>query len=115
MNNDLEAKVYEKVQKEYDNFIEKIKQLPIDEIIERSYEINCKNEFLEMFYSPSFLEEELEVILKMKNSLDFMYNDWLHTNGGLDEQLRDNLADSLYKLVQREQKLKTNKDKEKER
>lgn len=99
MINELADKVYSKLQKEYIEFINDIKESSKDEIIKKSYEIAIKDEFVNMFYDTcDFNKFQLLAILEKEQPLQFLYNSWEKSDGGINQILEEKLDDDFYEL-----------------
>ena len=86
----LEDRAYEKVQREFDEYIADIKTKSPEEIVEAAYEITYKQEILCMFECEgAFNDKQSVAILKTKNALDYLYNEWLDYDGSVCDTLRD--------------------------
>ena len=108
----IKIDLYEKLDEEYNNFIEKLKKKTPQEIIESSYEKVIKEELKEMFYPSNnqYDVSELKGLIKAKNSLDELYHGWMDCDLSLCEQLEYSVDETL-ELLNRELKSK-NKTKE---
>ena len=96
----IKEEIYNKMEKEYNDFIDKIKSLDIDEIIESAYGITVRKEILLFFESDNNYDiRALRKLIREDNPLDKLYQDWLKTDGGIHEALRDSVNDSLEDLV----------------
>lgn len=88
----LEDRAYEKVQREFDTFIADIKTKSPNEIVNAAYEITYKEEILSMFeIDGAFNDKQSLAILKTKNALDYLYNEWLDYDGSVHDTLRDSV------------------------
>ena len=88
----LEDRAYEKVQREFDEYIADIKTKSPNEIVNAAYEITYKEEILSMFeIDGAFNDKQSLAILKTKNALDYLYNEWLEYDGSVLDTLRDSV------------------------
>lgn len=118
MEEEIRQELYDKLEKEYNNFIEEIKTLPPEKIIDKSYEKVMKEETLSMFIPESemFDMEEIKALNKEKDPLEYLYQGWMDSDLNLNQLYEDNVRDSLYDLVEEQkQKSKENRKKDKER
>ena len=100
MTEKLVNQLYNKLRKEYLEYIENIKQMPIEQVISNSYSIAIRQEFVDMFYgTENYNKYELKVLLEKDNTLDFLYEDWVDAEGGIHNVLEENLSETLYDLV----------------
>ena len=88
----LDDRAYEKVQREFDAFIADIKTKSPNEIVNAAYEIVYKEEILSMFeIDGAFNDKQSMAILKTKNALDYLYQEWLDFDGSVVDTLRDSV------------------------
>lgn len=108
----IKIDLYEKLDDEYNKFIEKLKKKTPQEIIESSYEKVIKEELKEMFYPSNnqYDVAELKGLIKAKNSLDELYHGWMDCDLSICEQLEYSVDETL-ELLNKELKSK-NKTKE---
>ena len=74
--------LYVKLKKEYDEFIESIKSLPITEVIDKAYEIAYKKNILSSFdWIGEYDDEACKALLvgspQIENMLDYLYRSWI--------------------------------------
>lgn len=75
----LIAQLQEKIQKEYDIYIEKLRDMTTDEIIENSYKTSMLKEFVTCFESSSDKITDVKFVkylLRYENLLENLYEDW---------------------------------------
>ncbi len=87
--------LYSKLNKEFDQFIEKLEKLSPKEIISRSYEKVFKEDIVMCFEEGFVEEEDVEKLLEKENLLDFLYNEYLDSDVSYMEMLRDNITSSI--------------------
>lgn len=109
MMENLTNKVYNKLNNEYIQYINNIKNLSAEKIIDSAYEIIIKKEFVDMFYSDNgYKKYALQILLEQDNTLDFLYEDWISSDGGIHKLLKENLIELLYDLDE-EHRIELNK------
>ena len=87
-NEELKAKLIEKVQQEYDDFIADLKGKTAEEIVnEYCYEKVTKEEMLYKIKDRDYEKEELEALLKTEDILSQCYDEWLSSDGNFNEML----------------------------
>lgn len=91
----LNQQLYDKMQGEYNDFIEDLKKKTPDEIIGFSYEKVFKEDILMCFeYAEATLTaNEANALLKQKKPLEFLYNAWLDYDCSYMDMLRDSNKD----------------------
>lgn len=99
MTKELADKVYNKVHNEYMEYIDNIKRLPIEEIVKNSHSITMRQEFVDMFQgTENFNKFQLLALLEKENTLDYLYEVYEDTDGGLHNFLEEKLDDEFYDL-----------------
>lgn len=73
-------KLIKKLEKEYENFISKIKDTGVDTAINNSYEIVIKQAIIDYISCEEIDNNELQALLKKDNLLNELYNEWMRTD-----------------------------------
>jgi len=109
---DVRKKLYEKMQKEYNDFIEEMKNNEPQFIVNNAYQIVIKEELVAMFYpeSEQYDIDEIKALNKTKNPLEELYQGWMDSDAGIHSVLEDNVSDTIEE-IQKEQREKK-KDRE---
>ena len=96
-NND---RVYEVLSAEYNSFIEHLKTLPPEKIIEHSYEKVFKEEIVLLVECDSieFSPKQAKALLAEKQPLDHLYTEWMHDDSSYCDMLRDCVCETLKDL-----------------
>ena len=88
----LEDRAYEKINREMNEYLAEIKKKSPEEIVEAAYEITYKQEILCMFECEgAFNDKQSMAILKTKNALDYLYQEWLDYDGSVLDKLRSSV------------------------
>ena len=88
----LEDRAYEKINREMNEYLAKIKTKSPEEIVEAAYEITYKQEILCMFECEgTFNDKQSMAILKTKNALDYLYQEWMDYDGSVLDELRSSV------------------------
>lgn len=92
----LEDRAYKKIKRELDEYIADIKTKSPTEIVEAAYEITCKREVVSLFeWECAFSDKQSKAVLKTKNALDHIYQEWVeYSETGLDA-LKDSVKETL--------------------
>lgn len=108
----LSYKLGEKLVKEYNEFMEKLVNSTVEDIIASSYEKVCKEEFVYLFEHQNLSAEEYKALLKCPNILNDCYNEWLGCDGALNEKLEYPLEQSIKNITNdyKEKTIKRNKE-----
>ena len=113
MNNELKTRteLYNKIQNEYNNFIENLKQQTPTVILDKAYEKVMKEETVYMFYpeSEKFTIEQIKALNKTRAPLDELYQGWMRSDVNLNELYEDNVYDTLDNIVEEQRKEKNKK------
>ena len=94
--NDL---LYEKAQKEYDDLIAELKELPSEQVIERAYEKVIKENILCILEESHRDQKEAKALYLEKYPLDRIYQDWLKSDVSYMGMIRDTIDDSAKDAV----------------
>lgn len=108
MPTDYNELLYEKVQAEYDDFIEELKRMTPEQVIEKAYEKVIKEDLVTEIQHESLEQTEAKALYREKYPLDRLYQEWLDTDVSYMDLLKDSIDDTAKKAV------KEMKDKQKE-
>lgn len=102
----LDALIYEKMQSEYDDFLDNIRFVQGDDPdkgIDSAYEIVYKQDILFCFEDGNngLSYAEKKMLYSKKYPLDFLYEEWQKTDCTHMQMIRDCIKDSAEKEVQR--------------
>lgn len=103
MNNaDIRERLYDKIQNEYEEYINYLKKLPPSEIISQAYKKVVYEDLLAIFeyenIYDTFSEEQMLKLLELNNPLYECYDKWMDTDYSHMEDMRYtvlNFADEL--------------------
>ena len=100
---DLRDLLYQKASKEQDAFIEHLKTLTPEQIIDRSYEKAMRDDILMIFendYMSEYLsDKQVKELLKLDYPLSACYEEWMDTDYSHMEMLRDTIDTFAQRLV----------------
>ncbi len=96
---DYNELLYEKVQVEYDAFIEELKRMTPEQIIEKSYEKVTKENMVTIIQEENLTPAEAKALCREKYPLDRMYQEWLDTDVSEMQMLKDSIDDTAKKAV----------------
>lgn len=100
----LKEQLSEKIQKEYDDFIENLKLLPPEHIVESSYEKVFKEKFMTTVQYKDFSKQEIKALLKMDYPLDSLYQEWLKNDLSYIPFIEDTVDDHIKKAMKQQKK-----------
>lgn len=79
----------DRIHKEQAEYLERIKQLPPEEIIRKAYEICYREEFVVILETKMFDDDTLAVLQNTPHILDILYDEWLKTDASVTEILTE--------------------------
>ncbi len=109
----IRENLYNKMQQEYNDFIDNLKQQPPEKIIEGAYQKVIKEEILGDFY-PEYKHYDIDKIKalgKTKEPLEELYQGWMNCDAGIHQVLEDSIYDTLDEI----EKVQKQKQKAQER
>lgn len=110
---DIRNKLYERMQQEYNDYLNNLMEASPKEIIDNSYQITMKEELVSMFIPESerYDIEDIRVLSKTKKPLEELYQDWMDCDIGINQVLDDSVQLSFDNIREAQK----NKHKEQER
>ena len=108
---DLRDLLYQKASKEQDAFIEHLKTLPPEQIIDRSYEKAMRDDILITFEDDSLSDKQVEALAKLDYPLSVCYDEWQKTDVTYMDRLRDVVDDVANDLIKQNEAEKQNNKK----
>lgn len=97
----LKRKLIKKLNIEYKEYLSELKELSIDEVIEKSYETAMKQQFLSLLGEEHSIERnEVKALLESDNTLDELYEQWDHDINDFGEVINDSFIYSLNEIVE---------------
>ena len=107
----LRELLYEKASKEQDAFIEHLKTLPPEQIIEKAYEKVMRDDILITFEDDSLSDKQVEALAKLDYPLSVCYDEWQKTDVTYMDRLRDVVDDVANDLIKQNEAEKQNNKK----
>ncbi len=92
---DVRAFVKIKVQKEYDDFVERLSKRSVYEVVSEAYTIVIKSEILSLLLNDGLENKVLEKLKDLDNIIDIIYYAWLKA----DLTNNDDLKLVIYKYT----------------
>lgn len=96
---DYNVLLYEKVQAEYEAFVEELKRMTPEQVIEHAYEKVIKEDMVTECEHGNLEQAEAKALYLDKYPLDRMYRDWLDTDVSYMNLLKDSIDDSAKDAV----------------
>lgn len=107
----LRGLLWEKAAKEQNDYIEHLKTLPPEQIIDRSYEKVMRDDILMTFEDDYLSDKQVAELIKLDYPLSACYDEWMDTDYSHMEMLRDTIDDYTQRLVKEHEAEKQNKKK----
>ena len=113
MEEQIRNKLYQKMENEFNSYIEKLKKLPPEKIILSSYEKIMKEEMMLSFYPDNEMYDinQIKALNKCDKPLDKLYSDWMDNDISFNGVIEDSITNTLNDLV----KVQKEKNNSKER
>ena len=93
----IQEQLHEKLQREYNDFLDKLRGMPPEQIIEAAYEKVIKEEILSIFADKDLLPDNTAKILFDKNvSLNDFYNGWRSADINKNEIITECVASMVF-------------------
>ena len=96
---DLDDALETMLEREFNQFKRGLKKLPKGKIIEKAYELICKEEIKEELKYMELHDAEKEMMLIQGDILDEFYYDWLNEDTTLGESMQNSISESIGMLT----------------
>lgn len=96
---DYNALLYEKMQAEYTEFLNRLKKMPTEEVVEKAYEKVIKEDLVACVESGDLEPNQAKALYSKKYPLDYCYQEWLDNDCSHMDMLRDTIEDASQKTV----------------
>lgn len=96
---DLEDALETMLERELKHFKKGLKKLPKGKIIDKAYELVCKEEIKEELKYMELHDAEKEMMLIQGDILDEFYKDWLNEDTQLGESMQNSISESIGMLT----------------
>ena len=107
----LRQTLWEKAAKEQSDYIEHLKTLPPEQIIDRAYEKVMRDDILMSFEDDYLSDKQVAELIKLDYPLSACYDEWMDTDVSHMEMLRDTIDSYAKRLVEENEEQKQNKKK----
>jgi hypothetical protein len=99
---ELRQEVYNKIAKDYSDYIDELKTKDVDYVIDKSYETSIKDEMTYLFDPGSeyYSDEQLKALNKSKHPLEDIYSDWISNDFSIGDSLRDSVDEYLHSEIE---------------
>lgn len=114
MNNidKLRQELDEKLDSEYNNYVEILKQESKDEIIKNAYKLTVKEQIKEEIKDRNLDKDEIKALLQENNVLDNCYDRWIDDDSKLQEAFEFIVDDEIEEITEEYKEMKRHKNKE---
>ena len=113
--NELKDLLYEKMSNEQNDFIENLKHLPPEKIIQSAYEKVMRDDILMLFEDDFLDDKQIKALLRLERPLSACYDEWLKNDCSYMDMLRDTVDDFSENLARNQEQAKKKKRSEPER
>ena len=96
----MQHHLYERMRFEYGDFIDSLKTLPPEEIINRSYEKVFKEDIMMAVREADLSDDVIRALLRTRCPLDECYNAWLKRDDTYMSELRDTIEDCGKRIIE---------------
>ena len=96
---DLDLALETKLEREFNHFKKGLKKLPKSKILEKAYELVCKEEIKEELKYMELHDTEKEIIFMQDDVLNEFYHDWLDEDTTLGESMQNSISESIATLT----------------
>ena len=109
----LKQKLVYKLEQEYKDFCERMKQKTKEELIQSAYEIVVKEEIRDEIKNYTNLDSfKLKALIKHRDIIDEIYWQWKKEDSRLGEVLENSINETIEIIVEDYEKKKSEKDNE---
>lgn len=91
-------KLIEKIHKEQEEYLENLKKQSVEKVIAKSYETCYREELVIILESSDIDDEDAEVLLKMPDTLNELYDEWLSADCSICDMLTDTVKDYIREI-----------------
>lgn len=95
----LDEVLERKLERELNCFKKELKRLPKEKVIEKAYELVCKEEIKEELKYMELHEIEKEMLILQDDVLSEFYKDWLDDDTPLGESMQNTIGESIATLT----------------
>ena len=107
--------LYEKMSNEQNDFVENLKHLPPEKIIQSAYEKVMRDDILMLFESDFLDAKQVKELLRLEYPLSACYNEWLKNDYSYMDMLQDTVDNFSKELVKENEQAKKKKRNQPER
>lgn len=96
---DYNSLLTEKVKNEYNIFLAGLKEMPVEKVIESSYEKVFKEDLVICIENGHLEPTEAKALYKQKHPLDYCYQEWVRNDCNYMDMLRDAIDEAAKDAV----------------
>lgn len=99
-----QERLYEKAEAEQKDFLDRLKLMPPEAIIDAAYEITSRNDILELLGGVELEPKMVRALSKLNFPLSACYDEWQKTDYSNTTELIDTIKDFADNLAQQQKK-----------
>lgn len=109
---EIRQKFYDKLQKEFKDFIEEVKKKEPEVIVDSAYQIAIKEELVGIFFpqEDKYDIEEIKALNKLPDPLEELYQGWMDCDGGIHTVLEDSVSLTLEDVLEQQKEKKKDRE-----
>ena len=109
---DIRQNLYNKLEKEFKDFIEEMKMNEPEVIVNSAYQIAIKEELVWMFYpqEDKYDIEEIKALNKLPDPLEELYQGWMDCDAGICSVLEDSVSLTLEDVLEQQKEKKKDRE-----
>ena len=94
----LRDKLIDKLEEEQEKYLNEMKAMGVDEILNNVYEINARQEILDYVSYANIEPKEMKALLNTDNLIDRMYDRWMDYDGNFYEALEYPIEEEIERI-----------------
>lgn len=95
----MNQRLYDKMSREYSRFIDRVKTLPPEQILERAFEKVSKEDILCSLEGKGMEFDQAKALCRLEHPLEELYQQWLNTDSTYMESLRETMDERANSAV----------------
>ena len=93
MTEKMNQRLYDKMSREYSGFIDRVKLLPPEQILDRAFEKVSKEDILCSLEGEGMEYDQAKALCRLEHPLEELYQQWLKTDSSYMESLRETMEE----------------------
>lgn len=100
----LQERLYKKAEAEQKDFLDRLKLMPPEAIIDAAYEITSREDILEILGTTELEFSKVRALSKLNFPLSACYDEWQRTDYSTMDMIRESIEDFAGNLAKQEKK-----------